>query len=155
MQRISLILPLSALALWLGISASFAGEGNAPTKGFRFPGGDVESGREAFVKLNCVQCHSVKNVEFPEAATNKKRIEVTLGAKLHFARNYENIVTAITNPRHVIAEEYKALLTKPEQAGGIEPIMPDFTKSMNVRQLMDITAFLDDVYRREQQNYGK
>lgn len=154
MQRTYFTRILSVLLISSGIAATFAGEVDATGKGFRFPGGDAEAGREAFIKLNCVQCHLVQNVKFPEVTT-KRRIEVTLAAKLHFVKKYENIVTAITNPRHVVAEQYKALLTKPEQVGGIEPIMPDFTKSMKVRQLMDITAFLDEVYRREQKDYGE
>jgi hypothetical protein len=33
--------------------------------------------------------------------------------------------------------------------------MPDLTKDMSARQLMDLTAFLDAAYRAGQESYGK
>lgn len=126
---------------------------DSPAKGFRFPGGEGEAGRDAFVSLNCVQCHSVSGVELPDPKA-PRRLELGLAADKRFVARYEDLVVAITNPRHVVTEQYRAILTKAEVSGGIEPLMPDLTKDMSARQLMDLVAFLDAVYRRELSGYA-
>jgi L-cysteine S-thiosulfotransferase len=121
--------------------------------GFRFPGGDATDGRDSFIGLNCVQCHSINKVELPDPKGNR-RLELTLANEIRFVKKYEDIITAITNPKHVVTEQYRAILTKAEVQGGIEPLMPDFTNDMSARQLMDIVAFLDEVYRKALPEYG-
>jgi len=113
--------------------------------GFRLPGGDVDAGSEAFYRLNCVQCHTVRDAHFEEPK-GKRRLDLKLASELRFVKNYEDLVIAITNPKHVVTEQYRAILSKDELAGGIESFMPDLTNEMSVRQLMDLTAFLDRVY---------
>ena len=127
----------------------------AGAKGFRFRGGNVEQGKEAFVRLNCIQCHTVSGVPVPEPE-GKRRFDLKLAEEVLFVKRYEDLVIAITNPRHVVSERYRAILTDAEARGEIEPFMPDFTNDMSVRQLMDIVAFLDDVYSNAQaDSYGK
>jgi cytochrome c2 len=123
-------------------------------KGFRFPGGDADAGRDAFVKLNCVQCHSVAKTDLAAPKTARK-LHLTLAEKVLFVKKYEDLITAITNPKHVVANRYRQYLTHPEQQGEIEPIMPNLTKDMTVRQLMDIVTFLDESFRKAQPEYGK
>ena len=117
------------------------------TKGFRFPGGDSEFGREAFISLNCVQCHTVTDVLLPDPK-GKRLLSLPLGEVPRFARKYEDLIVAITNPRHVIGEQYKA-------NGGIEPMMPELTEDMTARQLMDLVTFLNEVYENAQPDFGK
>lgn len=145
-------LPLIALTLLClsGIVRSNAAEPG----GFRFPGGEAENGREAFIALNCIQCHTVAKTELPDPKS-PRRLELNLGGQVRFVKRYEDIVSAITNPRHVVTEQYRAILTGAEASGGIEPVMPDLTKDMSARQLMDLTAFLDAAYRAAQESYGK
>jgi len=148
----SCLVPLSVLlvsfALLFGLLAA-----ETPGKGFRFPGGDAETGRETFVSLNCIQCHTVSGVDLPEPKT-PRRIELALAAEKRFAGRYEDLVIAITNPRHVVTEQYRAILSKAEASGGIEPLMPDLTKDMSARQLMDLVAFLDGAYQRGVPGYA-
>ena len=146
-----IVTSLLALAVCCGASGLHA---EPAEKGFRFPAGEAEAGREAFIKLNCVQCHSVAKTELPEVKATK-RLEIALGSKLIGAKKYEDLVSAITNPKHFLTERYRDLLSKTEQQGAIEPLMPDLTKDMSARQLMDIVTFLDSVYRKEQPAYGK
>lgn len=141
-----IFLACAALLLPGGVSAE--------ETGFRFPGGDAEAGRETFVALNCVQCHTVAGTKLPEPQT-PRRLELALAEQIRFAKRYEGLVVAITNPRHVVAEQYRAILTAAEAKGGIEPFMPDLTRDMSARQLMDLVAFLDEAYRRELKDYGK
>ena len=78
-----------------------------------------------------------------------------LGAETRFVRSYEDIIRAITNPKHVVTQQYREILSRSERAGGIEPLMPDMTKDMSARQLIDLVAFLDAVYAESIQEYRK
>ena len=100
-----------------------------------------------------MQCHSINKVELPDPKGNR-RLELTLANEIRFVKNYEDLITAITSPKHVVTEQYRAILTKAEVQGSIEPLMPDFTNDMSARQLMDIVAFLDEVYRTALPAYG-
>jgi len=115
---------------------------------FRFRGGNSDEGRQAFSVLNCIQCHSVMNEEIPNPPESQ-RIEVALAAEVRFVKSYEDLIIAITNPRHVINEHYRAILLDTQVQGELEPFMPDLTDQMSVKQLMDLTAFLHQAYSRE------
>ena len=144
---------ISFVALFFAFGSCWHLAAEPAGKGFRFPGGDAEAGREAFIGLSFVQCHTVAKVELPDLKGNR-RLNLTLGKEIRFAKNYEALVTAITNPKHVVTEQYRAILTKAEVQGSIEPLMPDFTNDMSARQLMDIVAFLDEAYRKALPDYG-
>ena len=146
---------LTRILSCLTFACALGGLRAEPTeKGFRFPAGEAEAGREAFIKLNCIQCHGVSKTDLP-AVNGTKLLQIKLGSKLIGAKKYEDIVFAITNPKHFLTERYKELLSKAELQGSIEPLMPDLTKDMSAKQLMDIVTFLDSVYRKEQPEYGK
>ncbi len=129
-------------------------ERSTESEGFRFRGGNPQEGRNAFVTLKCIECHSVRNVDL-EGPQEEKRINLELALETRFVKRYEDIILAITNPRHVITEQYRKILTEAELRGGIDPLMPDLTKDMSARQLIDLTAFLDEVYARELPDYGR
>lgn len=126
-----------------------------PTKeGFQFRGGNAERGQQAFATLNCIQCHTVANVNVP-APGEKRRIDLKLASELRFVKRYEDIILAITSPRHVINEQYRAILSNTELQGAVEPLMPDLTDHMTAKQLMDLTAFLDQTYRAALPDYAR
>jgi hypothetical protein len=136
----------------LSLSAQEAGKKKS---GFRFRGGDPAEGGKAFAQLNCIQCHTVAGLEVP-VPKGKRRFDLKLGEEVLFVKRYEDLVTAITAPRHVVNERYRAILTDAEAAGAIEPLMPDMTHDMSVHQLIDIVAFLDGAYAKAQEkSYGK
>lgn len=138
----------------LGIVSLSFSQDKDEKKGFRFPGGDGEAGRTAFISLNCVQCHTVKNV-LTDEPKGKRRLQLELGAEQRFVKTYEDIITAITNPKHVITEQYREILSRAELAGGIEPLMPDLTEDMSARQLIDLVVFLDQAYLESLKGYRK
>ncbi len=144
--QVLVVIALTIISVGTGVSDD--------SKGFRFPGGDSEFGREAFISLNCVQCHSVHDVLLPEPK-GKRLLNLPLGEVPRFARKYEDLIVAITNPSHVIAEQYKAILNEAEANGGIKPMMPELTEDMTARQLMDLVAFLNEVYEKAQPGFGK
>lgn len=125
---------------------------HAPGEPFRLYGGKVDQGKEAFENLNCIQCHKVNGFEVA-APKGKRRLELTLGGELRFVKRYEDLLLAITNPRHVINEQYRAILSKAELNGAIEPMMPDLTDHMTARQLVDLVTFLDAAYAKSQIDY--
>lgn len=155
-MKIRSIAPVASLALFIVLGSPNSGRSEEPgnrNPGFRFPSGEAEAGQEAFVRLNCTRCHTVAGVELPDPKGTRP-LELTLAAESRFVKDYPDLVIAITNPRHVIRENYRAILDEAERAGGIEPFMPDLTRDMSARQLMDLVAFLDDVYGRELEGYG-
>jgi len=54
-----------------------------------------------------------------------------------------------------VSEQYKAILTNSELSGEIEALMPDLTKDMSARQLVDLVAFLDRAYKGSLADYGE
>lgn len=137
----------------LGFAEERAETDSIEPKGFRFRGGDPQDGRKAFTTLNCIECHSVKNVDIAEPA-KARRIDLQLASETRFVKRYEDIILAITNPRHVITEQYRKILTDAELRGEIDPLMPDLTADMSAEQLIDLTAFLHSVYTQELTGYG-
>jgi hypothetical protein len=122
------------------------------TAGFRFQGGNVSQGKITFERMSCTRCHLVKGVDLalPE---EKRLLTLTLGEKIRFAKRYEDIVTAISNPQHVVTKQYSAMLSNAEANGEIAAFMPNLTNEMTVRQLMDLAAFLDKAYTSDLKGY--
>jgi len=122
-------------------------------KVFRFLGGDPVAGKEAFAKLNCTQCHRVEGVNDLPDPKGKRRLNLSLAKEVRFVKRYEDIITAITNPRHVMNEQYKSILSNTELAGDVEPFMPNLSDFMTAKQLIDLVTFLDAAYDAKQPNY--
>ncbi len=122
-------------------------------KVFRFMGGDPARGKEVFAKLNCTQCHFVEGVDDLPDPKGKRRLNLSLAKEVRFVKRYEDIITAITNPRHVMNEQYKSILSKAELAGDVEPFMPDLSDFMSAKQLIDLVTFLDAVYDAQLPTY--
>jgi len=80
----------------------------------RLPPGDSAAGREAFLALKCVHCHGVAgaSLDHPELHS---RLQLDLARAPRYVTDYESLVTAITNPRHVIREQYGELLSTLDQ----------------------------------------
>ena len=121
-------------------------------KGFRFPGGDAAEGKVVFERLNCNRCHQVKGIELAEPK-GKRLLSLSLGKEIRFVKRYEDIITAISNPQHVVTKQYSSLLSQAEIDGEISAFMPDLTNDMSVRQLMDLVAFLDKIYSIDLEGY--
>lgn len=116
------------LVLLVGL-AGCQGARRSPS-GFRLPPGDAAAGKQAFVDLKCYTCHSVKGEEMP-AATAAQVIE--LGGNKVLPPTDGDITTDIIMPSSHFAAEWKGEGRSP---------MPDFTRTMTVRQLADLVAFL-------------
>ena len=112
---------------------------------FRFPinWGNIDAGRQAFIDLQCHQCHKINGVELP-AYTGDSPLQLELGGEIHYAKTYADLVTSIINPGHVVSEKYLEVLPE-SQRRGARTIMP-FRDAMTVRQMVDIVTFLNSRY---------
>ena len=115
-------------------------------KGFLLPAGDTGRGKQAFVELKCNRCHDVAGAGLAQAP-DKSAVHFNLGGEVRKVKSYGELVTAITQPQHVIAAGHLATLEKEQRDGAVSP-MPEFNTTMTVRQLSDIVTFLHEHYRQ-------
>jgi hypothetical protein len=112
--------------------------GRHSPSGFRLPeNGDPERGRAAFVELECHQCHPVHGVDLPPASAQPETM-LALGGRVHEVRTDGYLVTSIIHPSHRVRYPASA---RPDLGH-----MPDYTEKINIRQLVDIVAFLQAHY---------
>lgn len=98
----------------------------------QLPKGDAKAGKAAFVELQCHTCHRV-----PERFEIKAPILEDRGPDLGKAQakyTAGHLATAILAPSHVVPAEWSR-----EQG---KSSMPDYTRVLTVRELIDILAFI-------------
>jgi uncharacterized protein involved in high-affinity Fe2+ transport len=102
---------------------------------FAWPEGNAAKGREAFVKLECYQCHEVKGESFPPVTPDPARRGPALtGMGGHHPAEY--FAESIVNPNTVI-------VTGPGHTGGDGlSIMPDYRDSLTLAETVDLVAYL-------------
>lgn len=134
---------------WLGfcgvvlVSALVVGcEGKKSGVGMVLPEGDIDAGRETFVRVDCVKCHSVVGEPFV-AQTPGEDVHVQLGGEVVRIQTYGQLVTAIVNPKHVVSSQYHGKLVDAEG----KSLMPNFNETMTVDELIDLVAFLQSRYQ--------
>ncbi len=122
------------------VVAALSGCGNYPqsSRGFRLPDGNAEKGQQAFLALQCNQCHQVDGVDFPAP----KKFNLLLGGDTARLKTYGELVTSIINPSHVLSDKYQQQLTDSKESP-----MPKFNAEMTVEQLVDLVAFLQPRYK--------
>lgn len=102
---------------------------------FSFPEGDPKAGRDAFVKLECYQCHAIEGESFPQSASSATGVGPNLtGMGAHHPAEY--FAESILNPNAVIVTEPGYTDT-----AGLS-IMPDYRESLTVAELIDLVAYL-------------
>ena len=112
---------------------------------FQIEQGNVDRGKQAFIDHRCHQCHSVAGVRLPELA-GASAVQLELGGEIISVKSHTELLSSIINPNHVISERYRERLSL-EAAVPLESPMPmPHIDTMTVRQLIDLTAFLDSRY---------
>lgn len=106
-------------------------------KGWKFtvPPGDPKAGRAAFVKFECFKCHAVKGEEFPGVAKTAADVGPDL-TEMGGRHPPEFFTQSIIDPNAVI------LTDKGYTGPDGKSIMPDYSQSMTVRELVDVVAYL-------------
>ncbi|MBT5219558.1 MAG: cytochrome C [Woeseia sp.] len=110
-------------------------------KGFRLPDGDAIAGREAFLYMQCHQCHTIRGEELPALPFGDPPY-VELGGKVTRVRTYGELVTSIINPSHKLASGYAEELVSENG----ESNMYNYNGYMTVQELTDLVVFLQPHY---------
>ena len=110
-------------------------------RGFRLPDGNADAGREAFLYMQCHQCHFIEGEQFP-VLPGMDPPYVELGGKVTRVKSYGELVTAIINPSHKLAKGYVAELVSEDG----QSKMAYYNHYMTVQELNDLVAFLQPHY---------
>ena len=130
-----------AVVLLLGAAAGCQ-SGRYSTEGFSLAAdGNPERGRNAFIALECYQCHDVAGVNLPKPAVPQPTM-VVLGGEVDKRLSDAYLTTSMINPSHALAPYPKDRIT----AGGVSR-MPSYADRMTARQITDVVAFLQANYR--------
>jgi sulfur-oxidizing protein SoxX len=122
-----------------------------PVRGFVLPEGDIAQGEQVFVDFKCHGCHTIPEMEFPEVDFEPPFI-LEIGGEVYRVKNYGELLTAVTNPDHIISAKYKTMLEKAEREAVISP-MPYYGEDMTVAELIDLVEFMHAHYTRLQPEY--
>lgn len=133
MKAIRILLPLAFLAGCYSDPMS--------QRGFSLPEGDAMAGREAFLYMQCNQCHTIANETLPDIAGAEPYVE--LGGKVTRIKTYGELVTAIINPSHDLADGYAAEIVSEDG----ESNMYNYNRAMTVQELIDLVTFLQPHYK--------
>lgn len=109
--------------------------------GFSLPEGDPIAGREAFLYMQCNQCHTVYGEELPTIPLSDPPY-VQLGGPVTAIKTYGQLVTGIINPSHKLADGYAEDLVSEDG----ESNMYIYNRYMTVQELIDIVMFLQPHY---------
>jgi hypothetical protein len=109
-------------------------------RGFRLPDGNAQAGRETFLYMHCNQCHTINGEELPTIAGFEPYVE--LGGPVTRVRTYGELVTAIINPSHKLADGYPADRVSVDG----ESKMYVYNGFMTVQELTDLVMFLQPYY---------
>lgn len=107
------------------------------------PEGDATRGKELFISLGCVSCHTVIEEQLPQSDTPGAE-PVLLGSHTSTALTYGQLVTSIVNPSHRLSPRYRKDLVSVEG----ESKMRVYNDVITVSQLADLVAFLAPRYER-------
>jgi len=109
-------------------------------RGFRLPEGDPMAGRETFLYMHCNQCHTIKGEQLPTIPGFEPFVE--LGGSVTRVKTYGELVTAIINPSHKLAEGYATDLVSEDGKSK----MYVYNGFMTVQELTDLVMFLQSHY---------
>ena len=136
-RKAALIVALAAVA---GLSACEADR--MSERGFSLPEGNALNGKEAFVYMHCHECHTIAGEALPALALADPPY-VELGGKVTRVKTYGELVTAIINPSHKLAQGYPVEAVTND---GESSKMPLYNGYMTVQELIDIVAYLQPFY---------
>jgi mono/diheme cytochrome c family protein len=149
-SQAKIVVSIILSAIFLLVLSACSEEGK-PVKGFVLPEGDIAQGEQVFIDFNCHGCHTIPGVDFPEASFTPPFI-LEIGGEVYRVKNYGELLTAVSNPDHIISAKYIAMLAKADREAVISP-MPYFGEEMTVAELIDLVAFLHVQYTRLQPQY--
>lgn len=136
-QKLPLAVVLIAAAAVTACERDYMSE-----RGFSLPEGDPIDGKEAFLYMQCNECHTVQGLELPKVPLADPPF-VMLGGDVTRVKTYGDLVTSIINPSHKLAEGYPV----EEVSNDGESKMYVYNEYMTVQELIDIVMFLQPYYK--------
>lgn len=112
--------------------------------GFVLPRGDKARGQATFQDIGCTQCHTVSGVSL-RAHDGPMRFNIRLGGEVLKVRSYGELLNAIVNPDHELADAYRDSMAAANKTATRSP-MPNFNHIVTIAQLIDIVEFLHGQY---------
>lgn len=137
MTRISILTLLLTSVLALGGCDE---DRTMSERGFRLPEGNPMAGRETFLYMHCNQCHTIEGEELPTIPGFEPFVE--LGGSVTRVKTYGELVTAIINPSHKLAEGYPKDLVSEDGKSK----MYVYNGFMTVQELTDLVMYLQPHY---------
>ena len=122
--------------------------GRDSPKGFSLPKGNIESGKQAFIKHQCLSCHVLDGIDREDIPAQLDNL-VKLGGMSAKVTTYAELVTSIINPSHKISKKYNPTNT---DNSGISK-MRNYNDVMTVSELVDIVSFLQPEYKIKPYKY--
>ena len=110
-------------------------------RGFSLPEGDPIAGKEAFLYMQCNECHTVKGLDLPRLPLGEPYVE--LGGQVTSVKTYGDLVTSVINPSHRLAQGYPV----EDVSEDGESNMYVYNDYMTVQELIDIVMFLQPQYQ--------
>ncbi|MEM7281275.1 MAG: cytochrome C [Pseudomonadota bacterium] len=132
------ILGMLLISLALVSACDYGAKSSA---GFRLPDGDPKVGEAVFARLECTNCHTVKDSSFDKSPEGE--INVQLGGRVHRVQTYGDLVTSIINPSHRLAQKYPKNAVSEDG----ESLMRNYNSVMTIQELVDLVAFLQGTYK--------
>ncbi len=116
------------------------------SRGFVLPVGNINTGKQLFVSMNCNDCHSIGDVARSTEGERGGAPLIQLGGEVTTLKAYGELVTSVINPSHKISQRHQTdqQLTSPEGASKMEARC--YNDVMTVQELIDIVAFLQSEY---------
>lgn len=110
--------------------------------GFKLPDGDAAAGRDTFLYMQCNQCHTIRGETFP-AIPLADPPYIELGGNVSTVKTYGELVTAIINPSHKLANGYAKEVVSEDGLSN----MYIYNRYMTVQELTDIVMYLQPHYK--------
>lgn len=130
--------PLAALLAMIALTA--CERDMMSERGFALPEGDPVEGRQVFIYMQCHQCHTIAGEELPTIEDQEPYVE--LGGTVTRVKTYGELVTAIINPSHKLADGYAEELVSEDG----ESNMYNYNRYMTIQELIDIVMYLQPFY---------
>ena len=112
---------------------------------FTFPEGDIGKGRQTFIDMGCVSCHTVDGERGLRDGLDEAERTIVLGGEKQRVYTYGELVTSIVNPTHKISQTRLGTMVQDDG----ESLMRDYNDVLTITQLTDLVTFLEEHYTLE------
>lgn len=120
--------------------------GPTAPRGFSLPDGDIDKGKQVFLEMQCLSCHTLSGYAQEnqgESIKKEREFSIALGGEVKRIKTYAELLTSIINPSHKFPLSYSSDVT---QSGGLSR-MKNYNEVMTVAQLIDLVTFLQPHYQ--------